>query len=173
MVVVSVLWGYMLHPNQGIINGLLQALGLPEQNFLTDQDQALASLALLSIWKDVGLSMIFYLAGLLAIPRDYYDAARVDGSGTWHLFRHITLPLLRSTHVFVFINTSIAAFKVFTPVKLLTEGGPSDATNVIVHTIFELAFVFNRFSYAAALSVLLLLLLTLFSVLSLRLARDL
>lgn len=172
MMVVSVVWGYMMHPEQGLINSLLRTLGLPAQGFLSNRDQALPSVAAITIWKEVGLSMIFYLAGLLSIPSEYYDAAKVDGAGRWATFRHVTMPLLRSTHVFVLVTTTIAAFKVFVPVRVLTDGGPSDTTNVIVHYIYNTAFVYNRFSYAAALSTILALILISFSVIQLRLTRD-
>jgi len=172
MVVVSVVWGYMMHPENGLINSLFRTVGLPAQGFLTDRGQALPSVAAITIWKEVGLSMIFYLAGLLGIPSEYYDAAKVDGAGKWETFRHVTLPLLRSTHVFVLVTTTIAAFKVFVPVRVLTDGGPSDTTNVIVNYIFNTAFVYNRFSYAAALSAILALILIVFSILQLRLTRE-
>ena len=172
MVVASIVWGMMFHSDIGIVNGVLESLGLPQQGFLRDKNQALPVLASITIWKDVGLSMIFYLAGLLAIPFEYYEAARIDGAGRWQLFRNITLPLLNRTHVFVLVTSTIAAFKIFVPVEVLTDGGPSNATRVIVHYIFHLAFRFNRFSYATALSVILAVLLIAISVFQLRITRD-
>ncbi len=172
MVVASIVWGMMFHSDIGIVNGILEAFGLPQQGFLRDRYQALPVLAMITIWKEVGLSMIFYLAGLLAIPTAYYEAARIDGAGRWELFRYITLPLLNRTHVFVLVTSTIAAFKVFVPVEVLTDGGPSNATRVIVHYIFHLAFRFNRFSYATALSVILAILLIAISIFQLRITRD-
>ena len=172
MVVASIVWGMMLHSDIGMVNSLLEAFGLPRQGFLRDRYQALPLLALITIWKEVGLSMIFYLAGLLAIPAEYYEAARIDGANPRQLFRHITLPLLNRTHIFVLVTGTIAAFKVFVPVEVLTDGGPSNATRVIVHYIFHLAFRFNRFSYATALSVILAVLLIAISIFQLRLSRD-
>ena len=172
MVVASVVWGMMLHPDQGLVNSTLEILGIPTQRFLSDKDQALPVLVGITIWKEVGLSMIFYLAGLLTIPHEYYDAGKVDGASNWGLFRHITLPLLRRTHVFVLITSTISAFKVFVPVKVLTDGGPSNATRVIVHYIFNLAFQFNRFSYATTVSVLLAIILITISIIQFRVTRD-
>ena len=172
MVVASIVWGMMFHSDIGIINSMLESLGLPTQGFLRDRNQALPALASITIWKDVGLSMIFYLAGLLAIPSVYYEAARIDGAGRWEIFRHITLPLLNRTHAFVLVTSTIAAFKIFVPVEVLTDGGPSNATRVIVHYIFHLAFRFNRFSYATALSVILAILLIAISIFQLRITRD-
>jgi multiple sugar transport system permease protein len=172
MVVASIVWGMMLHPDTGLVNGFLEMANLPRQGFLTSKNQALPILAAITVWKEVGLSMIFYLAGLLAIPSEYYEAARVDGAGRWHLFRHITLPLLRGTHIFVMVTTTIAAFKVFVPAKVLTDGGPSNATRVIVLYIFNLAFKFNRFSYATTISVVLAVVLIAVSIIQFRMTRD-
>ncbi len=172
MVVASIVWGMMFHSEHGIINSVLEAFGLPKQGFLKDKHQALPLLALITVWKEVGLSMIFYLAGLVAIPSVYYEAGRIDGAGQWQLFRYLTLPLLNRTHVFVLVTSTIAAFKVFVPIEVLTDGGPSNATRVIVYYIFNLAFRFNRFSYATALSVILAVILIAISIFQLRITRD-
>lgn len=171
MVVVSVIWGLMYHPNSGLINSLLGGVGLPPQPFLTSTQQAMPSIALLMIWKNVGFSMLFFLAGLVSIPGNYYEAAATDGANSWQLFRHITLPLLRGTVVFLLITNTVTAFKVFTPIFLITEGGPINATRVVVLYIFENAFRFNKMGYAAAISVLLALFLLVISVYSLRVSR--
>ena len=171
MVVVSVIWGLMYHPNSGLINSLLAGVGVPPQPFLTSAQQAMPSIALLMIWKNVGFSMLFFLAGLVSIPRNYYEAAATDGANSRQLFRHITLPLLRGTVVFLIITNTVTAFKVFTPIFLITEGGPINATRVVVLYIFENAFRFNKMGYAAAISVLLALFLLVISVYSLRASR--
>jgi ABC-type sugar transport system permease subunit len=172
MVVVSVIWGLMYHPNSGLINSLLGSVGLPPQPFLTSTQQAMPSIALLMIWKNVGFSMLFFLAGLVSIPGNYYEAAATDGANGRQLFRHITLPLLRGTVVFLLITNTVTAFKVFTPIFLITEGGPINATRVVVLYIFENAFRFNKMGYAAAISVLLALFLLVISVYSLRVSRS-
>ena len=123
------------------------------------------------IWKNVGFSMLFFLAGLVSIPGNYYEAAATDGASSWQLFRHITVPLLRGTVVFLLITNTVTAFKVFTPIFLITEGGPINATRVVVLYIFENAFRFNKMGYAAAISVLLALFLLVISVYSLRVSR--
>jgi len=155
MVVVSTIWGLMYHPNNGLFNGILQSLNLPPQKFLIDTKQAMPSLAVMTIWKDVGFNMIFFLAGLMSIPEEYYEAAKIDGANRWQLFLHVTLPLLSGTTIFVLITSMIAAFKVFTPVFIMTKGGPASATRVIVLYIYENAFVYNKMGYAAAISVVL------------------
>ncbi len=172
MVVASTIWGFMLHPNNGLINSFLQSMGLPPQPFLISASQALPSLGAITIWKEVGLSMLFFLAGLMSIPGEYYDAAEVDGANSWQVLRYITLPLLQRTTVFVLITSTISAFKVFVPVKVLTEGGPANATRVIVLYIFDLAFKFSRMGYATAVSVILAVILLIISLMQLRLSRE-
>ena len=172
MVVVSTVWGIMFNSDSGMVNGILALFGVPAQIFLSGTAQALPTIAFITIWKDVGLTMLFFMAGLLSIPHVYYEAAEVDGANAWQRFRYITLPLLKPTTVFVVVTTTIEAFKVFVPVKVLTDGGPSNATRVILLYIFELAFHFNRLGYAATISVLLAALLLLLSLLQMRLTRE-
>ena len=172
MVVASTTLGMMMHPDNGLINGFLSSVGLPEQGFLSSTAQALPSIAGITIWKEVGMSMLFYLAGLTTIPRSYYEAARVDGASNWHILRFITVPLLRRTHIFVLITTTIAAFKVFVPVKVLTDGGPSGVTRVVVLYIYDLAFRFNQLGYAATVSVILALILIVISIIQLRVTKE-
>ena len=171
MVVVSVIWGLMYHPNSGLFNSLLQGIGLPPQPFLGSTQQAMPSIVLLMVWKNVGFSMLFFLAGLVGIPRDYYEAGATDGANSAQLFRYITLPLLRGTTVFLLITNTVTAFKVFTPIFLITEGGPVNATRVVVLYLFENAFRFNKMGYASAISVLLALFLLIISVYTLRSSR--
>jgi multiple sugar transport system permease protein len=172
MVVASTVWGFMYHPSNGLINSFLETLNLPNQPFLTSASQALPSIAVITVWKEVGLSMIFYLAGLMNIPEVYYEAAEVDGANRWQTFLHITIPLLKRTTAFVLITSTISAFKVFVPVKVLTGGGPENATNVIVQYIYDLAFNFSRMGYATTVSVILAVILLVISVLQLRSSQE-
>lgn len=172
MVVVSVIWGLMYHPTNGLINGLLETVNLPAQPFLISAKQSMASIALMTIWKDVGLNMIFFLAGLMGIPESLYEAAKIDGAGSFQLFRHITLPSLNRTTVFVAVTNTITAFKVFTPIYLMTRGGPAGSTRVVVLYIYENAFIYNKMGYAAAISVILALVLLVISVISTSRSSD-
>lgn len=172
MVVASTVWGFMFHPDNGLVNSFLLTVGLNPQPFLVSAEQALPSIVFITIWKQVGLNMLFFMAGLLTIPGVYYEAAKIDGANAWQAFRNVTLPLLLPTTIFVLITSTIASFKVFVPVKVLTDGGPSNATRVIVLYIFELAFRFNRLGYAAAISVVLALILLVLSIVQMRLTRE-
>lgn len=172
MVVASTVWGMMYHPSNGLINSLLLTIGIPAQPFLTSASQALPSIAVITIWKDVGIYMLFFLAGLLNIPNEYYDAAKVDGANPWQILRFITVPLLQKTTLFVLVISTVSAFKVFVPVKILTDGGPLGSTRVIVLYLFDLAFKFNRFGFAVTVGVLLAITLLVISLVQFRLSRE-
>lgn len=172
MVVASVVWGLMYNPDSGLINSIFKSIGLPAQPFLTSQAQVLPSIAIITIWKEVGISMLFFLAGLMTIPSEYYDAAKVDGANSAQILRFITVPLLNRTTIFVLITTTISTFKVFVPVKILTGGGPGNASRVIVLYIFDLAFKFSRLGYATAISVILAVILLAVSLIQLRSSRE-
>ena len=117
---------------------------------------SLPALALLGVWSGAGYNMVIFLAGLTEIPPSFYEAAEIDGAGRWHLFRHVTVPLLRNTLVFVSVMTVISSFQVFTSVYIMTQGGPERSTEVIAYTIFINAFaVAGQMGYASALAWLL------------------
>ncbi|MEW6226559.1 MAG: sugar ABC transporter permease [Bacillota bacterium] len=172
MVIVSIVWAMIYHPNNGLLNGLLALLGLPPQGFLNDSRQALPAVLFTSLWKDVAYTMIIFLAGLQGIPSTFYDAAQVDGASKFKLFWYITLPLLRSTMLFVTVITTINTFQIYTPVYVMTKGGPLQATNVVVYFIYERAFLFNEMGYASALSVTVLLMILAVSLVEMRLMRG-
>ena len=171
LVVISTVWKLMYN-TQGIINGFLRTASLSPQPFLTSVDQALLSLVAMSVWKEVGFYMLIFLAGLQAIPLELYESAALDGASKWRSFSRITLPLLRRPAVFVSVVGTISAFKVFTPVYLMTDGGPADSTTVIVFYIFRSAFRYFQMGYASAMSVVLLLIVIAFTLVQFRLLRT-
>jgi multiple sugar transport system permease protein len=154
-VVMAAVWKF-LYAETGIFNTLLLTAGLPAQPFLKSVGQALPSIALLGFWKYVGFNMLVFLGGLQAIPHDMYEAANIDGAGPVQRFLSITLPLLKRVLLFVVVMTTIEAFKVFTPIYLMTAGGPQESTNAVVFLVFRTAFRYNEMSYAAAMSFVLL-----------------
>jgi len=165
MVVVTAILGLMMHPSNGLINSFLSVIGLPMQGFLTDPKQALVAVAMITVWKNVGMTMLFFLAGLMAISPTLYEAAIIDGASGLQKHWYVTIPLLAKTFAFVLITTTIRSFQVFGPILMTTNGGPMDATRVVVLDIYENAFVFNQLGYASAQSVLLALLLIAISLL--------
>jgi multiple sugar transport system permease protein len=151
-VVVALMWKWLLNPTTGIVNWTLGLFGIAGPGWWTDPAWAMPSIIIASAWKDLGFVMVIFLAGLQAIPNDYYEAASVDGAGRWHRFRHVTLPLVSPATFFVVIISLINGFQVFDQVWVMTGGGPADATNVVVTDIVRNAFSYGRFGYASAMS---------------------
>jgi multiple sugar transport system permease protein len=154
-VVMATIWKF-LYAESGLFNAVLVTLGLPAQPFLRSADQALASIAALGVWKFVGFNMLIFLGGVQAIPADLYESASLDGAGPRQRFVYITLPLLKRVMLFVVVMTSIESFKLFTPVYVMTSGGPQESTNAVVFQIFRTGFRYYELGYAAAMSFLLL-----------------
>ncbi|WP_063819039.1 carbohydrate ABC transporter permease [Herbidospora cretacea] len=154
-VVVALLWKWLLNPASGIVNWAIGLVGLQGPGWWTDPDWAMPSIILASAWKDLGFVMIILLAGLQAIPKEYIEAARVDGANAWQRFRRITLPLLSPSTFFVVVISLINGFQVFDQVHVMTGGGPAGATQVVVEQVYNLTFKYGRAGEASALSWLL------------------
>ena len=152
VVAIAVVWKWLLNDGYGLANRALGAIGLGPVAWLSSPDVALVSLMVIGVWMVVGYQMVVFQAGLAAIPRVWYDAARVDGAGPWQRFRHVTLPGLRHTLFFVLVTSVIGSFQVFGLVYVMTEGGPLGATDVAVYHIYREAWEFLRFGNAAAMS---------------------
>jgi multiple sugar transport system permease protein len=170
-VVVSIIWGMLLNKDVGLVNGIIRSFGLPRISFLMDKNNALPTIAMISIWKNVGYSVIVLAAGLKSIPGEMYEAAIVDGANNWQRFWKITIPMISRQLMFVTVWATLGAFQVFIPVYSLTQGGPSRATNVIVYYIYSKAFQFGEMGYASAMSMVLLFVLLIVSVLQMRLFK--
>ena len=151
-VAVALLWSWLFNPRYGLINYLLSLIGITGPGWLYDPQWAMPAVILTSVWKDLGFVMVIFLAGLQAIPRDYYEAAALDGAGVWGQLRFITLPLLGPTTFFVTIISLINSFQVFDQVWVMTEGGPAGATTVLVERVVRHAFSYGEMGYAATIS---------------------
>lgn len=149
-VAVSVIWITLLDPSVGIINYVLKLIGLPSVNWLGDPRSAMPSLVMITIWKSAGFNMVIWLAGLQAVPRELQEAAAIDGASSLQVFRYVTLPLLAPTTFFLAITGVIGSFQVFSPVYVITKGGPLDSTDVVVFRIFQRAFAEFKMGYASA-----------------------
>ena len=163
-VAVSLLWIWMLDPQYGLVTYGLRLVGLPAVNWLGSPAVALWTLVLVTVWKTLGYPMIIDLAGLQAIPGDFYEAAALDGATGWNRFRFITWPLLSPTTLFLVVTLTIASFQGFDIVKIMTGGGPITSTMIYVYYIYEQAFQYFRLGKASAAVVIffgLILLLTL------------
>ncbi len=161
LAVVSVVWKLLYAPvtpaGGGLINGLMLSLGLPQQPFLTSPSQALYAIAAMSVWQGVGLQTAIFLAGLQQIPAYLYEAAALDGAGRWARLRHVTLPGVAPTAVFVVLITTIFAFKLFVQPYVMTGGGPLGSTRSMVQYLFEAAFRQRDLGLASAAGVVFLL----------------
>ena len=136
LVVVASIWKILLS-DQGIINQILSFFQIPTRQWLSDTTTALPAVTLTSIWQGFGFETVVFLAAMQAIPRDYYDAARVDGASYWQQVRHITLPSLRPTIMFVYIIGIIGSFQVLDQIFVMTSGGPINSTRTLVYDLFE------------------------------------
>lgn len=171
-VISGLVWGFLLDPLNGYVNQMLRWAGFESQLFFGSQTQALNSIVVTSVWIQVGYNMVILLAAIKDIPRDYYEAASIDGAGTFQKFWRITLPHLGNASSFVLVTSTINSFQVFDQVKLMTNGGPNRATNVTVYYIFRQAFDQNKIGYASAIAFVLFLILMIFSLLQLKLIRS-
>jgi multiple sugar transport system permease protein len=152
LVVGAILWAMMYNRDLGLIQSIMGAFGLRHNGFLSNPDLALPSIVAMMVWKEVGFSMIIFVAGLKGIPEMFYEAATMDGASPIQKFLHITLPLLKPVTLFVIVTQTISAMQVFVPIFVMTQGGPFFATNAIVYYIYQNGFAYNGMGYASALS---------------------
>jgi len=141
--IATVIWGLMLDPYQGLVNGVIGIFGIPPQPFLVSESQALWSIIAIATWKGVAFWMLFLLAGLEEIPTQFYEAAQIDGAKPFQKLRYITLPLLRRTILFVFVADTAANFVLMVPMIILTKGGPMQSTNVLVFEAYRSGFYYQ------------------------------
>lgn len=171
-VAVALLWSWLFNPRYGLVNYLLGLAGLPQPGWLFDPQWAMPAIVLTSVWKDLGFVVVLFLAGLQAIPQEYYEAASLDGAGRWASLRSITLPLLAPTTFFVTIISLINSFQVFDQVWVMTQGGPAGATTVLVERVVRHAFSYGEMGYAATISWAIFALVFIVTLVQLRLQRQ-
>ncbi len=169
---VGLLWVWFLNPTFGVINHYLDMLGLPKQYWLTQTPWSLVAIVIATVWWQTGFNLVLFLAGLQDIPEDLYDAAKVDGAGTWSLFRNITLPGMRATLLFVTATTIIGSFRVFGQVYVMTNGGPADGSRTIVYHIYQTGFQNFRMGGASAVAWVLFFIVAIFTLIQFRLLRE-
>jgi multiple sugar transport system permease protein len=158
LVAVALVWRYIYHPQYGLLNAFLGIFGIGPVDWLGNPSTAMPSIILLSVWKNFGYNMLVFLAGLQSIPEELYEAASLDGAGAWHRFRHITLPMLGPTFVFVGVVTMIASFQIFSEPYVMTQGGPLKSTTTLVLLMYEQGFRWWRLGLSASIAVVLFLL---------------
>ena len=156
MIAVANIWMFFYTPGFGLIDQITGLFGLPQSNILGQPDTALWGVMAVTIWKEAGFFMIFYLAALQTIPPSLIEAARIEGAGPWTIFRRVTFPLLMPTTLFVSINAVVNSFRMVDHIFILTGGGPDNASSLLLFYIYEVAFRFWDTAYAATLTVILL-----------------
>lgn len=161
MVAAANIWMFFYAPQIGLFNKLLEGIGLSGVNWLGDPDVALGSVIVMSVWKEAGFFMIFYLAALQGIPPELEEASRLEGTSRWSYFWRVVFPLLMPTTLFVLINALINAVRVVDHLFILTKGGPNNATNLLLYYVYENAFSFFDRTMAATMTVVILLILAL------------
>ncbi len=158
---LAVVWNFLMAANRGVLNYLLNVIGLPAVPWLSNSDFAINSVVIYDVWRACGYMMVLYLAGLQAIPKDYTEAAMIDGANRVQIMRYITLPLLSPTAFFAVVTSILGASQVFDNAWVLTRGGPNDATRLIALYIYEKGFKGFEMGYASTISVTLLIILLL------------
>ena len=156
MIAVANIWLFFFTPDIGLIDQVAGLFGLPGHNWLGDPDTVLGCLIVITIWKEAGFFMIFYLAALQSLPPELEEAAKLEGASRWYYFRRVVFPLLMPTTLFVLINAVINSFKLVDHLFILTKGGPDNASALLLYYIYEVAFSFFDEAYAATLTVVLL-----------------
>ena len=166
-VVIAIVWGWIFDPNIGLANAILQ------KNFLWLFDTALAMpvLIFVSVWKLIGYNIILYLTGFAQIDNSIFEASKIDGASTGRTFFNITLPLLKPTTYFVFLVTAISSFQVFDLIYVMTEGGPSNSTNVIVYSIYKYAFEYFDIGKSCALAYVLFVIILVLAILQKKVSK--
>ena len=172
LVAIAVVWRYLYHPRYGLLNYLLGYVGVGPVDWLGDPRWAMPAIILMAIWKNFGYNMLIFIAGLQSIPEELYEAARIDGAGTWRRFWHITIPQLAPTFVFVGVVTMIGYFQLFAEPYVMTGGGPLRATTSLVLFMYEEGFRWWRMGVAAAIAFILFAIILLWTLLQLRVQRE-
>lgn len=168
----SVVWLFLFHPSIGMFNRVLGIFGIKEIHWLLDPDWALLSVSISTIWLNLGFSFLVLLGGLQNIDETLYESAKIDGAGYWHRLRRITIPMLSPTLFFIITISLINAFQTFGQIDILTKGGPSESTNLIVYSIYREAFVNYQFGTASAQAVVLFLFILIATILQFKLGEK-
>lgn len=172
MMLVGIVWKVILAVNGGIMNVILENIGLSPINWLGNKRLALISICIVTLWKNVGYYFVLYLAAILDIPKEYYEAATVDGANNWQQFKSITLPLLKPVTFLVVTVGAIWSFQIFDLVYIMTGGGPGTSTSTLVLAIYSTAFKSFRMGYGSAIAMLLFAIIIVMTILQKRLLSD-
>jgi ABC-type sugar transport system permease subunit len=168
IVAVCLVWRFLLHPH-GLVNQMLSPLGFGRIDWLTDNNLAMPAIIMVTVWRFAPYFMVVFVAALVAIPSDYYEAAEIDGARRWRRFRYVTLPLIMPQMFFVIVVSALLSARIFLMPFLITGGGPGGATRVLSMLVYETGFSYMKMGRAAAISVVLFAIAMVFTILQMRL----
>ena len=168
MIAVANLWLYFYTPQIGLLDKVTGLFGAPSHNWLGNPDTVMGCVIAMTIWKEAGFFMIFYLAALQTLPPELEEAGRIEGASRGYFFWRVTFPLLMPTTLFVLVNATINCFKLVDHLFILTKGGPDNASNLLLYYVYQVAFSYLDWAYAATLTVVLLAILALLAVVQFR-----
>ncbi|HHG8013261.1 TPA: carbohydrate ABC transporter permease [Streptococcus pneumoniae] len=172
LVVISILWLYLLNPNSGLLNAILNKVGIASQPFLTSPKQAMYAIVFVSAWQGAGYQMLLFLGGMQNIPQDVYEAAELDGFSKWAQFRYITMPLLKPTALFVLLTTLISAFKLIVQPMVMTQGGPLNSIITMVYYIYQQGFTDRLVGYSSSIALVFTTLIGMISLVQRRVLKE-
>ena len=172
IVAIAVVWRFVLDPDQGIVNLLLSYVGINGPDWLANPVLAMPSIIAMAVWRNLGFAMVIFLAGLQTIPAQLYEAASIDGASRWQAFRHVTVPMLRPTILFISVITTIGYLQLFEEPFVMTEGGPLDRTLSIAQYMYQQGFQFFHQGYSAAIAWVLFLLVAAVAFIQFRVLRS-
>ncbi|MGY3715195.1 carbohydrate ABC transporter permease [Sutcliffiella cohnii] len=168
----ATIWLFFFHPTLGVLNNILSIFGVSSIKWLTSSSWALISVAITTIWMNIGFNFIILLGGIQNISEELYESAKMDGAGYWRQLLSITIPLLSPTLFFVSVVTLINSFQTFGQIDILTGGGPSNSTNLLVYSIYREAFYNGRFGYASAQAIILFLIILVFTIIQFKVGEK-
>lgn len=157
-VAVSIVWIWLFNVDNGLLNRLLTAVGLPASTWLSSRDTALVSVSIVTVWKSLGYTMIFYASALEKVPRVLYEAASIDGANRWDQFVHVTFPGISPTTFFLMVMMTINSLQAYDQIQILTQGGPAGSTRTLLYLYYQFAFEKYKMGEATAIAAVLMLL---------------
>lgn len=165
-VAVSIVWSLLYEPKFGVINTLLEFFGIPGLDWLKSSDTAMLAVIIVTVWKLVGWTMIFYIGALEKVPDSLYEAASIDGANSWQKFRYVTLPMVSPTTFFLVVVNTISSVQAYDQIKILTQGGPSGSTRTLLYLFFQQGFEQFDMGSATAIAFIILIITILLSVIN-------
>jgi multiple sugar transport system permease protein len=172
LVAVAIVWRYLYHPQYGLLNWVLGAIGIHPIDWLGDPHWAMFAIIVMAVWKNFGYNMLIFVAGLQNIPEEQYEAARLDGASAWDRFVHVTLPGLAPTFLFVGVMTMLGNFQLFSEPYVMTQGGPLKSTTTVVLLMYEEGFRWWRMGLASAIAFVLFAIMMVGTTIQMRLQRE-